>query len=296
MAGHILSIINSTAHQLMGVYKHPEEAEQVAWWLLEKLLSQPQAHLLACDTVALTEQQQITLNDWIHQHVHDHKPLQYILGTVPFLDLIIAVEPPILIPRPETEEWCAQLIEKYKQFKNEPLSILDVCTGSGCIALAFAHAFKRATITATDISSHALELTQKNVQLNNISNITCIQSNMYESIPAHNQFDIIVSNPPYISREGWMKLDDSVRSWEDERALIAPDNGLQFIEIIIMNAHKYLNTGGVIARAGLPQLAIEIGYDQGDATLRIMHQAGFTSAVIGKDLEGKDRVALNKGL
>jgi release factor glutamine methyltransferase len=296
MANRILSIVASTAQQLMPIYNHPQEAEQAAWWLLEKLLSQPQAILIARDTITLTEQQQQTLNDWIHQHTHDHKPLQYILETVPFLDITISVEPPILIPRPETEEWCAQLIESYKPFIHEQISMLDLCTGSGCIALGLAHAFKRASVTAIDISSHALELTQKNAQLNNISNITCIQSDMYEAIPARNQFDSIVSNPPYISRENWMKLDDSVRSWEDERALVANNDGLQLIEIIIMNAYNYLKKDSIIAHAGLPQLAIEIGYDQGDAVLKIMHNAGFKDAVIWKDLEGKDRVALNKGL
>ncbi|MFH0898163.1 MAG: HemK family protein methyltransferase, partial [bacterium] len=131
-------------------------AIQEAWWILEKLTNQSQASLVMAQTLILDEQQQQTLDHWISQRVDEKKPLQYILGSVPFCSLDILVQPPVLIPRPETEEMVCWLIDIIKKSSKTKISILDLCCGSGCIGLALAHALPEATVLGTDISPHAV--------------------------------------------------------------------------------------------------------------------------------------------
>lgn len=293
MTEQTLHIIQTISKRIAPRYDHLHEAEQATWWMLQALLSTNKAALLARETITLHDLQKQTLDHWIDQLVNEHKPLQYILGTVPYADLTIFVEPPILIPRPETEEWCMALVETWKPVSSEPLQILDLCTGSGCIALTLAKAFKKSHVTATDISTAALHLAEKNATYNDITNITFIQSDLYHDIPDDKQFDIIVANPPYIPFEEWKELDPSVRNWEDQHALMADDEGLYIIKRIIERAPGFLKQDSIVAHKHLPQLALEIGYQQGPATQALMRSNGFASAYIWKDIQGKDRLVTN---
>jgi release factor glutamine methyltransferase len=290
MKYNTIALIHNIARDCACVYENPEEQEQVAWWLLEKLTGMSKTALVTQQEIIIPPAQEKTLREWIQEHTKHNKPLQYILGWVPFCDLEIIVEPPILIPRPETEEWCTALIEQLKKIPTQELAILDLCTGSGCIALALAAACKQATIVATDISTQALSLARKNARANKSTNVTFIHSNLYDAIPADLKFDIIVANPPYIAFTEWGTLPVPVKEWEDVGALCAENNGTAIIQQIIDQAHRFLRIDSRLAAVNIPQLIIEIGYSQGPIVQKLMQQAGFDPVVIQKDLEGKDRV------
>ena len=134
-----LTLVRHLAHKIHTQYDDPAQRHQVVWWLLEALTGKSKLQLLV-DTHEIPEEIKLQLHELLHEHVAHNKPLQYLLKTVPFCNLNIAVRPPVLIPRPETEEWCSSLIAQLHPVRNLPLRILDLCTGSGCIALSLAHA------------------------------------------------------------------------------------------------------------------------------------------------------------
>lgn len=284
------ALARSIAESLATEYPDKTLRSQYAWWCIETILETSQAHLMRQPLINLTQAQELLIASWIDQMTHHHKPIQYLIGSVPFGDLDILVEPPTLIPRPETEEWCLQLIEQLKKIGAEDLNMLDLCTGSGCIALAIAHAFTRSNITATDISHRALLLTEKNAVHNHIENVSYVQSDLYEQLKQHHQFDIIISNPPYIAPQEWDDLDPSVRQWEDKQALIAQDDGYAIIKKIISGAKTFIRPNKLLEKNHIPQLLIEIGYAQAERVVSLMRDAGFYDIRVMKDLEEKDRV------
>jgi release factor glutamine methyltransferase len=169
-----------------------------------------------------------------------------------------------------------------------------MCSGSGCIALALAKAFPQSTVYALDLSDKAIALGKKNAAHNGIKNVTFMQSDLFNELNTQHLFDIIVSNPPYISFDEFQELDASVSTWEDKQALVAADNGTAIINDIIEDAADYLKTDSEIAHTKIPQLIIEIGYRQADIVQNLMNSAGWIAVKILKDLEGKDRVVTGR--
>ena len=281
--------INDIRHKLSVVYEDDTLCQQYAWWILQAICEKTKTELIIQETVMLTLEQQHALDRWMEYLIEDKMPLQYVLGFVPFADLEILVEPPTLIPRPETEEWSLYIIEHLLLLDNKKLKILDIATGSGCIALAFAHYLPQAMIVATDIADSALALTEKNSEHNKIRNVTIIQSDLFESIPSGMKFDLILCNPPYITASEFTHLDETVTRWEDHNALVASDNGLAIIKKIIAQAAQFIQTNDEMKRKNIPQIVIEIGYAQGAAVHELMQTAGYTDILVHKDLEGKDR-------
>ena len=265
-------------------------AQHNAWILLEHLTQSDQAHLIALDQIELSSEQQKKLDQWILLLTQQHMPLQYLLGNVPFIDIKILVEPPVLIPRPETEEWCDTLITELKRTLKAELKILDLCTGSGCIGLSLAKAFPQSMVYATDTEQYALSLAQKNATLNHIQNIVFLASDVYEAIPHDQKYDLIVANPPYITQEEWPMLEPEVKNWEASHALVAPDNGLAVINKIITGARAHLKPNSIT----IPQLWIEIGYQQGRQVSELFKQAGFVDVEVLQDWYSKDRVVIGK--
>lgn len=280
-------LIAQLTQQLTPIYHSRESAHSHALIILEFLLKKKPHELLFMNSLTLTPEQETQLADIVHDMTVNHKPLQYIIGSVPFLDLTIKVEPPILIPRPETEAWCADLIAQLKQEKTSPKKILDLCTGSGCIALALAQAFPHAHVTAIDLNPQALELAQTNKKINGITNCTFVLSDLYDALEQDADYDIIVTNPPYISETDWQQLEPSVKEWEDKRALVAPCNGLALITRILKESHEHLAKNIPFAT---PRLWIELGADQGAAALREAQKYGWVRSSILKDYAGHDRV------
>lgn len=273
----MLKIINSITQQT-------NLSPQQAWWLLEFVTDKTRTQL-QFGTEQLTPEQQQKLDAYIKEIAIDHKPLAYILGWVPFLDLKLLVTPPTLIPRPETENWVDELINTIRKVQTEHLTILDIGTGSGCIALSLAQAFPTSQVYAVDIAQSALELAQNNAQLNNISNITFLESDLFNNLPTDLKFDLIVSNPPYI--DPTVKLDKSVANWEDHGALFANNQGMHIIEKIIQQTKNHLKKNNELNY----QLVIEIDVSQGNIVKKLLENCGFDSVEIRKDQFNRDRTA-----
>lgn len=290
----VIELSRNIADKLHARYEDKTLCIQYAWWMLENITGKNQAILIAKKDFDFTDQELETLDNWVKKQVEDKEPLQYILGTVPFDDIEILVEAPTLIPRPETEEMCYFTIGELQKLNNKKLNILDIGTGSGCIGLTLAHAFPESIICATDISKVALELANRNAKHNKISNIKFSESNVYDSLPENIKFDLIISNPPYITNTEFKDLDESVSKWEDKLALVANKNGLEIIEEIIKYAPKFLKQNNEIKSNKIPQLIIEIGYKQGPSVGKLFQDAGFVDIVIKKDLEGKDRFVIGR--
>ena len=294
MKQSIQKFIDTLSQKLIVQTKDSETAQLEAWWILEKLTNKSKIQLLLEKEIELSQEQEVTLNQWISQRVDQHKPLQYILGSVPFCDLEILVEPPILIPRPETEEWVSELINKLSDFTNKPtprlrltskpIKVLDMCTGTGCIGIALAKAFPKSNVIGIDINKDAITLAEKNKAHSNITNITFLESDLYEKLSGKT-FDLIVSNPPYITYKDYEQLEKSVKDWEDKRALFAEEEGLKVYKQIIADAHNFLNKNSDVSQS----LVLELGIGQADAVKKLLEKNNFKDIKVFKDLSGIER-------
>ena len=204
------------------------------------------------------------------------EPIQYIIGDVNFYGNTIKVNKNVLIPRFETEELVEKTIKKIKNKFDKKINILDLCTGSGCIAITLKKELN-SNVTATDISSDALAVAKENIKLNNVD-INLINSDLFQNI--NDKFDCIISNPPYISYDE--TIDDIVKNNEPNIALYAPNNGLYYYEEILKNIKNYLNDKFIIA--------FEIGYKQGKSLIDIVNKyLKDVNILVEKDLQGRDR-------
>ncbi len=289
---HINQLIKEIADQLCKKYCNEQLCTQYAWWVLEAITEQKKTTLLLKRTITLTNEQKSTLDFWIKKQVEDNLPIQYLIGSVPFASCEILVEPPTLIPRQETEEWCVNLILQLKKLGNVPLKILDLCTGSGCIALSIAKEIPSAQVFASDISDSALTLARKNAEHNDIDSITFLSSDVLQDIPSTMQFDMIISNPPYISSQEWQHVDASVKEWEDPVALLASDEGLSIVKKVITQAKKYVRPQSILQQNSIPQLVIEIGYQQGKRVKELFEKEGFCDVIVQKDMQANDRIVV----
>lgn len=242
------------------------------------------------------------------------EPVQYIVGHVDFRGLQIACDPRALIPRPETELLVEQVLKAVAGGGwrvTSGLKIADVCTGTGCIGLALAHELPNAEVTAIDRSADALALARENAEGLGLSGrfhalegdlLSCFLGREASTrrprtagtaVPAHAEFDIVVSNPPYIlssvlaapeinGEGGGKTLDASVKEFEPQLALDGGADGLDLIRPLVDQAARVLNPGG--------GLFLEIGYDQGEAVFQCLEKSGFRHVEIIKDLAGHDRI------
>jgi len=213
------------------------------------------------------------INDAINKYHHDKIPVQYIIGYTYFYGLKIYVNDKVLIPRPETEEVVERVIKESKNYI-EP-KIVDIGTGSGCIAIALKKMLPKAKVYAIDISKDALEVARYNASRYNLD-ITFLENNLLEGI--NEKFDIIVSNPPYIDPdEEVMSL---VYNHEPHLALFSPEGGLYHYRKILEQAKVVLKENGVII--------LEIAYNKKSEMLKLAN--GFTEAKVYQDLNQKDRI------
>ncbi|WMI81028.1 peptide chain release factor N(5)-glutamine methyltransferase [Anaerotignum sp. MB30-C6] len=213
-----------------------------------------------------------------------NRPLQYILGQCEFMGLPFFVGEGVLIPRSDTEVLVEGILEVSKQEKID--KIMDVGTGSGCIPICLAH-YGKMEAYGVDISPKALDFAKKNGE-NNKVNVRWIESDLFSAIPddLKGTFDAIVSNPPYIAKEVIEGLMPEVRDFEPRNALDGGEDGLDFYRSIIADSRHWLRDGG--------WLFFEIGYDQGQALLSLMEEAGFCKCMLQQDLAGLDRVVFGK--
>lgn len=202
------------------------------------------------------------------------EPYAYIKGFVRFYDCLINVNQDVLIPRCETE----LLVDRVSKSITTEISLLDLCTGSGCISISLKKKHSHLKVVATDISYKALDQAKFNAQKNNVD-ICFIQSDFFESI--NERFDLIVSNPPYISDEEFKGLDLSVSLYEPKLALVADCDGLYFYQKFASEAKAYLNIDG--------KVWLEIGYAQGNSVKNIFEKEGWKNCAVIKDYSDNDR-------
>ena len=216
----------------------------------------------ACEQVCLDMESSV-------QRLLEGEPLAYVLGEWTFYGLNLYVDKNVLIPRDDT---CAvtQLAIKKGLFLDSDPRILDLCTGSGCIGIAIASRVKDAKVTLADISRDALAVAKKNIVRHKLSaRVSCVQADaMGKPAPFLGKFDLIVSNPPYITTKEMGELDRSVKDYEPHLALHGGDDGLDFYRAITKNYAEALKPGGY--------LCFEFGMGQGDGVCAILQQNGYT--------------------
>ena len=217
----------------------------------------------------------------IEKHIKEDVPLSHLVGFEYFYDRKYKVTKDVLSPRMETEELIYKVIEYVKASSKNNFKILDLCTGSGIIAITLKKELSQFSIdvVASDISEEAIKVAKENAQSHD-STIKFIQSDIFNNIA--DKFDIIVSNPPYIDRKDEVTMQDNVLKYDPHLALFAEEEGMYFYRKIIEQANDYLNENGVIF--------FEIGYDQKDKIIKLADLNGY-SAEVYKDINGRDRMA-----
>ena len=217
----------------------------------------------------------------IEKHIKEDVPLSHLVGFEYFYDRKYKVTKDVLSPRMETEELIYKVIEYVKASNKNKFKILDLCTGSGIIAITLKKELSQFSIdvVASDISEEAIEVAKENAQSHDAT-IKFIKSDIFNNID--NKFDIIVSNPPYIDRKDEVTMQDNVLKYDPHLALFAEEEGMYFYRKIIEQANDYLNENGV--------MFFEIGYDQKDKIIKLADMNGF-SAEVYRDINGRDRMA-----
>lgn len=217
----------------------------------------------------------------IEKHIKEDVPLSHLVGFEYFYDRKYKVTKDVLSPRMETEELMYKVIEYVKASNKNKFKILDLCTGSGIIAITLKKELEQVSVDviASDISEEAIEVAKENAQSHDAT-IKFIKSDIFNNID--NKFDIIVSNPPYIDRKDEVTMQDNVLKYDPHLALFAEEEGMYFYRKIIEQANDYLNENGVIF--------FEIGYDQKDKIIKLADMNGF-SAEVYRDINGRDRMA-----
>ena len=219
------------------------------------------------------------------ERITSGEPLAYVLGEWDFYGMTLQVSPSVLIPRDDT---CAvtDLAIKKALFLDQSPRILDLCTGSGCIGLAIAHRVKDARVTLADISKDALALAKKNMTLQKLSGrVSCVIADALDVPSAFlGKFDLIVSNPPYITTHEMQELPDSVAKYEPHLALHGGEDGLDFYRSIAHNYKNALKPGGY--------LCFEFGMGQGDAVCEILETNGYTVLERSSDYNARQRAVI----
>ncbi len=265
-------------HQLSNVYD-ALELNSIVNILIEEVTGWDALHQNIHKNDAIEQSHTDQLTQYVEKLLTG-KPLQYIIGKAWFMGKAFMVNEAVLIPRPETEELVEWIVE-YAQIINKPLSILDIGTGSGCIPISLKQAIPNASITAIDISKEALAVAQQNAAAHN-TNIEWIELDILQTKHLKDQYDIIVSNPPYIPLREKPNMQSQVIDHEPAIALFVPDQyPLIFYSKIAHIGKSALKPNG--------QLFFEIHYDQGEAILALLNEMGY-HAELRQDIYGKDRM------
>lgn len=254
--------------------------------LLMFVLGVNRAYLYAHSELELTAEDEARYDAVLAQRATG-MPSQYITGHQEFWGLDFVVSPAVLIPRPETEHLVETVLELARGIARPKL--VDVGTGSGCVALALAHELKGAEVYAVDVSAEALEMARVNAaRLGLDGRMHFAQSNVLEALTGVHDFDFVVSNPPYVGFGEADKVQKSVRDFEPRVAVFAGKQGLDVIGPLVEQAHRALKSGG--------WLAIEIGYSMRDAVVNLLSPTMWEDVRAVPDLQGIPRVVAARKL
>ena len=268
-----MTIAEALAAGTQRLAPHSESPRLDAELLLASLLDVSRGALFARHDDVLSEDRALRFDAQLQRRA-DHEPIAYLLGTQGFWTLDLQVNPDVLVPRPETEllvEWALEVLPG-----EDKASVADLGTGSGAIALAIASERPQAQVLATDFSAAALRVAERNAQLNAVGNVRFAAGSWYAALEG--QFDLIVSNPPYIAAG-----DAHLPALKHEPISALTDNadGLSCLREIIKGAHEHLRPDA--------WLLVEHGYDQGTAVRALFEQAGFANVSTRRDLGKQER-------
>lgn len=255
-----------------------ENASVDAWLLLEAICDINRSFFLVHGTEAVPEEQESAYLELLEKRC-GHIPLQYLIGEQEFMGLPFTVTPDVLIPRQDTEV----LVEEALKFLKPGQRVLDMCTGSGCIAISLKSFVPQADVTAVDVSERALLVAEENSRRNQLP-VNFVHSDLFSAIT--DKYDMIVSNPPYIPSAVILTLMPEVQDHEPMLALDGMEDGLYFYDKITEESVDFLKEGGM--------LLYEIGHDQGEAVSEMMRKAGYQDVRVVKDLAGLDRVVVGR--
>lgn len=265
-------------NSLSELYPEPE-IKNISFLLIEKLSGFSRTQILINKSTVFSAEQRKQLISFTEK-LKKNIPVQYVLGETEFYGLKFSVNESVLIPRPETEELVQWIIDENK---NAPsLHILDIGTGSACIAIALKRNMSFANITAFDISEKALDTAKKNAEQNNVC-INFEQVNILEENDFSQKWDVIVSNPPYIPEKEKINMHENVLQHEPAVALFVPnETPLLFYEKIALFALKHLNENG--------KLYFEIHFDSGERVVDLLQKLNFKNIELRKDIAGNNRM------
>ena len=261
--------------------RRQDKEESLAKFLLMYMLDETAEQFSNKLSEELSVEQENKYFDLINKNINEDTPLSHLVGFDYFYDRKFKVTKDVLSPRMETEELIYKVLEYIKKSKKDSFRILDLCTGSGIIAITLKKEIveKYTEIVASDISEKALSIAIENANNNN-ANITFIKSDLFDNISG--KFDLIISNPPYISYKNKITIKNNVLNYDPHLALFAEEDGIYFYRKIIENAVHYLSKDGVIF--------FEIGYDQKEKILELGKNNNFITTVY-KDINDRDRIA-----
>lgn len=261
-----------------------EEADNDAWILMSEAFNISRTDYFMKSGDECTDNARTELFDSMIERRVRREPLQYITGHAYFMGYEFRVTPDVLIPRFDTEI----LVEKSLEYASDGMKVLDMCTGSGCIAVSYAlqcreRGYDNVAVNAVDISSAALSVAADNAMRAGVD-INYIRSDMFTGVSG--VYDMILSNPPYIPTRDIEELEPEVRTSEPVGALDGHEDGLFFYRILAAESPSHLKAGG--------RLIMEIGYNQADDVCSLLEQNKFADIEVIKDLAGHDRVVCGR--
>lgn len=249
-------------------------------YLLSYILNVSSTNLKLDNNIELTSNEIKKLDKYIDKVVNKHIPIEYITGYTYVYNEKYLVNKHVLIPRQDTETLIEVALDEINN--NKYKSLLDICTGSGVIAISTTKNSNISDVTISDISRKALKVAIKNAALNKLQSIKVVKSNLFNKIEKNITYDIITANPPYITKQEMIALPNNVKH-EPKLALYGGDNGLDYYIKIINEAYRYLSNNGA--------LILEIGMNQKDDVLKIINDTNkYSNIYVKKDINGKDRV------
>lgn len=273
--------IKSSFHNNLSPFFDEQEIDSFFYLVLEKYHQLKRVDLALQPDLKVSESE---LEQWkfVLEQLKTQKPIQYILGETFFCDLIFKVNEHTLIPRPETEELVYWILEEVKNKNNSNSTIVDIGTGTGCIPISLKKNLPESTVFGIDISEEALKVANENAKTNEVD-VQFMQKNILETSDLQNQFDVIVSNPPYVRQLEKAEINTNVLAFEPHLALFVSDEDpLIFYRKITELAQQNLKPNGL--------LFFEINQYLGKETVELLQNLGFKSIELRKDIYGNDRM------